>query len=89
MVIACGEEFIAVPMDQGDLWSFSKGTSCQLRLGTDVDQLLPALVGVDDEVFGGEAVVMVAAGDKSYSLRDGKGDVVDLGSKKIQPAGAR
>ena len=33
-----------------------------LGLGTDADELLPALVGGADEVFDCEAVVMVAAG---------------------------
>jgi len=47
---------VAVP--QGNSGSGADG---QLGLGTDADQLLPVLVGGADEVFDGEAVVMVAA----------------------------
>ena len=62
MAVACGEGFTAVVMEKGDLWSF--GEDAYGRLGLDqlfIDQLLPALVGEADEVFDGEAVVMVAA----------------------------
>jgi len=62
MAVACGLDFTAVVMEKGDLWSFGKGASGQLGLGTDADQLLPACVGGVNEVFDGEAVVMVAAG---------------------------
>jgi len=63
MVVACGEGFTAVVMDKGDLWLLSKGAYGQLRLSTDADQLLQACVGGADEVFDGEAIVLVAAGD--------------------------
>jgi len=56
--------FTAVVMEKGDLWSFGKGAYGQLGLGTDADQLLPACVGGAEKVFGGEAVVMVAAGEQ-------------------------
>jgi len=62
MVVACGGGFTAVVMEKGDLWSFGKGASNQLGLGTDADQLLLACLGGDDEVRDGEAVVMMAAG---------------------------
>jgi len=62
MVVSCGEGFTAVVMEKGDLWSFSRGASGQLGLGTDADQLLLACVGGTDEVFDSEAVVMVSAG---------------------------
>ena len=62
MEVACGLDFTVVVMEQGDLWSFSKSAYGQLGLGTDTDQLLLACVGRADEVFDGEAVVMVAAG---------------------------
>ena len=66
MSVACGLGFTTVVMEQGDLWSFGKGLSGQLWLGTNADQVLPACVGGADEVFGGEAVVMVAAGDTQW-----------------------
>ena len=62
MAVACGRGFTVVVVEKGDLWSFGKGASGQLGLGTDKDQLLPALVGGACGVFDGEAVVMVAAG---------------------------
>jgi len=67
MAVACGEGFTAVVMEQGDLWSFGKGTCGQLGLRKDADQLLPACVGGDDKVFGGEVVVMVAAGYRVFT----------------------
>ena len=30
MLVACGENFTAVVMEKGDLWSFGKGASGQL-----------------------------------------------------------
>jgi len=62
MAVACGDGFTAVVMEKGDLWSFGKGRSGQLGVGTDAHQLLPASVDGADEVFDGEAVVTVAAG---------------------------
>jgi len=49
------------------------GSSGQLGLGTDENELLPAWVGGADEVFDGEAVVMVVAGDAHAAgvTRDG------------------
>ena len=66
MAVACGNDFTAVVVEKGDIWSFSKGADGQLGLDTDADQLLPACMGGADEVFGGEAVVMVAAGDTQW-----------------------
>jgi len=73
MAVACGEGFTAVVMERGDLWSFGEGASGQLGLGTDADRLLPACVGLADEVFDGEAVVMVAAGDRHTACVTAKG----------------
>jgi len=61
MAVACGYSFTTVDREQGDLWDFGKGNHGVLGLWTDADQLLPALVGGADEVFDGEAVVMVSA----------------------------
>mmetsp|Transcript_86883 Transcript_86883/g.127075 ORF Transcript_86883/g.127075 Transcript_86883/m.127075 type:complete len:88 (+) Transcript_86883:49-312(+) len=87
MAVACGDGFTAVVMEKGDLWSFGKGEWGELGLGTDADQLLPACVGGAEEVFGGEAVVMVAARyahtpthtQSAHSLRDGEGHALELG----------
>jgi len=62
MALACGFGFTVTVTEKGDLWAFGTGNNGVLGLGTDVDQLLPACVGGADDVFDGEAVVMVAAG---------------------------
>jgi len=81
MLVACGENFTAVVMEKGDLWSFGKGASGQLGLWSDADQLLLALVGVSDEVFDGEAVVMVAAGRDHTACITLKGTLWTWGMK--------
>ena len=80
MAVACGEGFTAAVMEKGDLWSFGKGAYGQLGLGTDADQLLPALVGGADEVFDGEAVVMVAAGHEHAACVTAKGKLWTWGN---------
>ena len=71
MAVACGQDFTAVVMEKGDLWAFGTDEDGRPGLGTDEDKRLPALVGGADEVFDGEAVVMVAAGGGAHS---GSGD---------------
>ena len=73
MAVACREGFTAVVREHGNLWAFGKGNYGQLGLGIDADQLLPALVGGADEVFDGEAIVMVAAGPKFTACVTAKG----------------
>jgi len=73
MAVTCGHGFTVVVVENGDLWSFGKGTCGQLGLGTDADHVLPALMGVDDEVYDGEAVVMVAAANRHIACTTTKG----------------
>ena len=73
MALACGFGFTATVTEKGDLWAFGTGNNGVLGLGTDVDQLLPACVGGADDVFDGEAVVMVAAGDRHTACVTAKG----------------
>ena len=80
MAVACGDGFTAVVMEKGDLWSFGKGRSGQLGVGTDVHQLLPACVGGSDEVFDGEAVVVVAAGYQHTACVTAKGTLWTWGN---------
>ena len=71
--MACRGYSTAVVTQQGNLWAFGKGEYGVLGLGSEADQLLPALVGWVDEVFDGEAVVMVAAGDEHTACVSAKG----------------
>jgi len=80
MAVACGKRFTAVVSEQGDLWAFGEGTDGQLGLGMHADQVLPALVGGADEVFDGEAVVIVAAGRKHTACVTAKGTVWTWGN---------
>jgi len=66
--------------EQGDVWACGKGEHGVLGLGTDVHQLLPALVGVADEVFDGEAVVLVAAGREHTACVSMKGTLWSWGN---------
>jgi len=75
MAVACGEGFTAMVMEKGNLWSFGKGEDGRLGLGSDADQLLPAFVGGADEMFDGEAVVMVAAGHQHTACVTEKGSL--------------
>jgi len=79
MSVACGYGFTAVVREQGDLCAFGKGYLGQLGLGTNADELLPACVGGADEVFDGEAVVMVAAGYEHTACVTAKGTVWSWG----------
>jgi len=87
MAVACGDWFTAVVMEKGDLWSFGEGASGQLGLGTEVDQLLPACVGGADEVFGGQAVVMVAAGQDHTACVTAKGTLWTWGNGEFGQLG--
>eukprot|EP00277_Geminigera_cryophila_P047295 CAMPEP_0173075624 /NCGR_PEP_ID=MMETSP1102-20130122/11796_1 /TAXON_ID=49646 /ORGANISM="Geminigera sp., Strain Caron Lab Isolate" /LENGTH=461 /DNA_ID=CAMNT_0013945065 /DNA_START=123 /DNA_END=1508 /DNA_ORIENTATION=+ len=80
MAVACGEGFTAVVMEKGDLWSFGEGESGELGLGTATDQLLPASVGVADDLFDGETVVMVAAGTGHTACVTAKGTLWTWGN---------
>jgi len=80
MAVACGEGFTAVVMEKGDLWSFGQGMYGQLGLGTHARQTLPALVGGADEVFDGEAVVVVAAGRMHTACVTAKGTLWTWGN---------
>jgi len=87
MAVACREGFTAVVREHGDLWALGKGNYGQLGLGIDADQLLPALVGGADEVFDGEAIVMVAAGPKFTACVTAKGTLWTLGSEHMDSWG--
>ena len=66
--------------EQGDVWACGKGEHGVLGLGTDAHQLLPALVGGADEVFDGEAVVLVAAGREHTACVSLKGTLWSWGN---------
>ena len=73
MAVACGNGFTAVVPEHGDLWAFGKGDHGKLGLGANAYQLLPACVGRAHDLFNGEAVVMVAAGQNYTACVTAKG----------------
>jgi len=79
MAVACGESFTTVVAEQGDVWAFGRGDHGQLGLGTDEDQLLPALVGKGGDVYDGEAVVLIAAGFAHTACVTAKGTLWSWG----------
>ena len=80
MAVVCGEDSTTLVTEKGDLWAFGKGDHGVLGLGTDAHQLLPACVGGADEVFGGEAVVMVAGGFVHQTCVTAKGTLWTWGT---------
>jgi len=87
MAVACGRGFTALVLEKGDLWSFGKGASGQLGLGTGADKLLPACLGGADEVFDGEAVVMVAAVREHTACVTAKGTLWTWGNGRTGQLG--
>jgi len=94
MAVACGEGFTSFVTEQGDVWACGKGDDGQLGLGSKAHQLLPVCVngageGLDgkvDELFDGEAVVMVAAGSAHTACVTAKGTLWiwgDVGSGRL------
>jgi RCC1 and BTB domain-containing protein len=73
MATACGESFTIIVTEKGDLWSCGRGEFGQLGLGSDACQQLPALIENTVDIFGNEAVVMVAAGRKHAACVTAKG----------------
>ena len=95
MAVACGEDFTVVVMEKGDLWTFGKDEYVQCETnavglnghGTDAYQLLPACVGSPDDVFYGEAVVMVAAGHHHTACVTAKGKLWTWGNGEFGQLG--
>eukprot|EP00277_Geminigera_cryophila_P022957 CAMPEP_0179479202 /NCGR_PEP_ID=MMETSP0799-20121207/57499_1 /TAXON_ID=46947 /ORGANISM="Geminigera cryophila, Strain CCMP2564" /LENGTH=460 /DNA_ID=CAMNT_0021290711 /DNA_START=165 /DNA_END=1548 /DNA_ORIENTATION=- len=95
MAVACGEDFTVVVMEKGDLWTFGKDEYVQCETNavglnghdTDAYQLLPACVGSPDDVFDGEAVVMVAAGHHHTACVTAKGKLWTWGNGEFGQLG--
>jgi len=83
MLVACGFGFIATVTEKGDLWAFGAGNNGMLGLSTDVKQLLLAA----DDVFDGEAVVIVAAGHKHTACVTAKGTLWTWGEGAFSKLG--
>ena len=79
MAVACRFGCTAVVTEQDDLWAFGKGVNGVLGLGTNAYRLLPVCMGGADEMFDGEAVVMVAAGHAHTACVTAKGTVWSWG----------
>ena len=60
-MVACGYGFTTIVTEEGDAWACGNGKYCQLGLGDNAHQLLPAHV-VGREMFACEPFVMMAAG---------------------------
>ena len=73
MAVACGVGFTAIVTEQGDLWTFGTGGCGMLGLGNCTDQQMPVCVQENDEVFGAEKIITVAAAHQHVACISDKG----------------